>query len=167
MAGDLYIESFSNTHLQVLQTIGASQPQAIYHANRPWNDYQNRLNDPAYGRQGLARDNPNSVAPANRVNLPAHAYINFESANRQAIRTAVAQGNNRQQLAGVLTAVSRPLGLVSNKAALATWNTATGDQRVTMLLNTLDSGTMIIEYYKVGISSVLLVYPNWARHNEP
>ena len=79
MAGDLYIESFSNTHLQTLQAVGANQVQAIYHANRPWNTYQNRLNDPAYGNQGRARSAPNSLAPANRVNLPAHAYINFDA----------------------------------------------------------------------------------------
>lgn len=157
MAGDLYIESLTDTHLQTLQAIKATQPEAIYHADRPWDAYQNKLHD---------RTANNSLPPANRKELPAHAYINFEAANRLAIQEAVGQGNNRLRLANLLEVVSRPLGLISNKAALANWQASNGDQRVTLLLDALNRGSIVLEYYKVGICSVLLRYPNWAQYNE-
>ena len=166
MAGDLYIETLNDNFWVTLKQVGATAVEAVYHANRPWTEYQGRLNDPKYGSQGRARSAPDSSAPAQRVNLPAHAYINFEAANRDDIRAKVAQGDNRQQLASVLSAVSRPLGLISNKAALADWQTSNGDQRVTLLLNALEGGTIILEYYKINIASVLVAFSSWQKYNE-
>lgn len=160
MAGDLFIQDISSVELAVLTAAGATLTKKIQHSDRPWATYQNRL---------MEQLQPNTQN--NRVNLPAHAYVTFGSggSTSSTLNAYVSDPVNSQKLKDVLVKLSRPLGVVSNKAYLAGWphDPPPGDSpqlpQIRLLSVIQNTGPVVIEFYLVDGIDLLTKYPTWER----
>jgi hypothetical protein len=155
MAGDLYIESIDEQQMINLKAAGATVTEAIYHADRPFYEHQDRLN---------TQLQPGALN--SRLTLPAHAYVRFDAANRSKYDLYVNDPVKRLRMDDFLKKCTRPLGLVSANAHLANWPGNTVFSAALMLQAALQNGAVTIEYYKLGGRLLLSACPGWAKHNE-
>lgn len=160
MAGDLFIEDLSFDQFQLLTDAHGTAARHIYHANRGWHSCENVL-----------RTRLQAGPPSSRAGLPAHAYVTFSSADRAQIAAFVtASAINKGRLGNVLDKVSRPRGLVSENPHLSSWYgpMATGLDKVDLLVDALNFGNVIIEYYKFNGIPILSARTGagWATHDE-
>lgn len=155
MAGDLYIESIDEQQLINLKAAGATVPEAIYHADRPFYQFQDRLN---------TQLQPGALN--SRATLPAHAYVRFDAANRGAYDLYIADPVRRLRMDDFLKKCTRPLGLVSGNGNLGNWPGNTVFSAALMLQAALQHGAVTIEYYKVNGRLLLSACTGWAKHNE-
>lgn len=147
MAGDLLIVDMPFETKQTFEAAGATVGQQIFHANRTWSSTHGNLE----GRLGLG-------GPANRVQLPAHAYVTFAAANRAQVAAYCANATQKAKLNNHLVKLIRPLGVVAANANLAGWPGAGWDGAANLLIAALNQGNVVVEYYKQDGSSVLDVF---------
>jgi hypothetical protein len=159
MAGDLLIVDISFNQKQTLEQSGATIDKAIFHSDKSWGQFSHVLEE-------RLRLGP----PNNRRNLPAHAYITFNSANRHVVDRFCQDRTQKARLNDVLVQLARPLGVVSNNPNLGNWpGNNTWDGAANLLLDALTRGNVIIEYYKQDRSPIMDVFgkdPNWKKHPE-
>jgi hypothetical protein len=156
MAGDLLIIDMPYETKATFQAAGATVVQSIFHSNRSWGDYQNLLE----ARLGLP-------GPANRTNLPAHAYVTFEAANRDRVGAYCANDIQKAKLNNHLLTLIRPLGVVTANPNLAAWPGGPNwDDAANLLIAALNQGSVVVEYYKQDGSPIMNVFgpdPDWAK----
>ena len=155
MAGDLLIVDMSFETKETFMAAGATLGTQIFHCDKSWSSNHANLE----GRLALA-------GPANRVGLPAHAYITFFAANRQNVAQYCADKVQKAKLNNHLVKLSRPLGVVSANPNLGAWSGAGWDGAANLLLAALQAGNVVIEYYKQDRSPIVDVFGSkrdWAR----
>ncbi len=135
MAGDLYAMSIEELDLDNIGRAGGTLIKTVQHADRTQAQYYVELDRRV--AHGVVR---------NRVGLPPHCYIEFDAGKMIADR--------KFSLCRVLMGVSRPIGIVKDRADLRGWDNLADLGRCNMLWNAAQNGPVMLEFYKVGIWNV-------------
>ncbi len=157
MAGDLLIVDISFNQKRIFEQAGATSGKEIFHSNKSWGNFYQVL------EERLILE-----PPSKRKNLPAHAYITFNAANRDAVIKYCEDPIQKTRLNDVLIKCSRPLGIVTNNPNLKEWPGSTNPYSA-ILLTALEKGNVIIEYYKQDRSPIMDVFGNdssWNKYQE-
>lgn len=143
MAGDLFIENLPSKAFYFLMAAAGENgfQKVIHHANRPWAENEHRL------REQLIQPTQN------REHLPPHAYIQL---NKSTLESFLKEDSNRQKFNGLAARLTRPLGIVSQIAALEEWDGSA--DKAQLLLDALDKQNIIIEYYATDGTPLMDTY---------
>ncbi len=156
MAGDLYIESIDDQQFINLKAAGGTVAEVIFHANRPFYEFADKLNTQL--QPGANND---------RRKLPAHAYVRFDATNRDKYNLFIGDPTQRLRMDDFFKKCARPLGVVSANGNLANWPGNTVFSAALMLGAALQNGSVTIEYYKFNGRLLLSACPGWTKHDEP
>ena len=145
MAGELYMESISSGDIENLVNLGGTLVESVFHSDK--------------SDMGILHTRVAMTAGAqNRANLPAHCYITFT-------RATTSQANVIR-MGRILNLTSRPPVIVSTRATLAGWAGLNDIQKAQLLWTELQLRSVTLEFYRVGLSSVKTIYPEFDMVHE-
>lgn len=153
MAGDLLIISMESDELDALTTVlGGQLENIIHHADR----------DTLQAWQNLDARSRIFQPPRVRQELPPHMYIRFTfnqlNQNLNQMQTA--------KLKNLMMKITRPLGIVSAQQVLNDWQNQDGCGRLQTLIQATNNHAIVLEFYKIGGTPVLIKFPRAMRQNE-